>query len=180
MNLGLADQVIENILQVRSDNKDVEIGRAFKPNTNSIAGSSSMRLAKNLIAQGARGESLRSRCLARRAPGTEWQRVLLRVSICRCRTRRFAVGRNFARWISTASNKLRRPFIVDTKNLLDSVVRHGHSNMLGVGCGKFTKHELRKPLHQPLVSEIHPSAIKLSTRVSNVLCRVGGLDLLFI
>ena len=57
VNHGLADQVIEKISKcVQSvQNKDVGIlGLAFKPNTNSVAGSSSMRLAKNLIAQGAR------------------------------------------------------------------------------------------------------------------------------
>ena len=57
VNHGLADQVIEKISKcVQSvQNKDVGIlGLAFKPNTNSVAGSSSVRLAKNLIAQGAR------------------------------------------------------------------------------------------------------------------------------
>src|SRR5271157_1973120 len=54
---SLADQVIEKISKcVQSvQDKDVGIlGLAFKPNTNSVAGSSSIRLAKNLIAQGAR------------------------------------------------------------------------------------------------------------------------------
>ena len=83
VNHGLADQVIEKISKcVQSvQNKDVGIlGLAFKPNTNSVAGSSSVRLAKNLIAQGAR-VSLRSRRPAGRAPRTEWIRVLLRIAL---------------------------------------------------------------------------------------------------
>ncbi len=57
VNHSLADRLVEKIsAMVHSvQNKDVGIlGLAFKPNTNSVAGSSSMRLAQNLIAKGAR------------------------------------------------------------------------------------------------------------------------------
>ena len=57
VNLSLADRIVDKIsTMVKSvQNKDVGIlGLAFKPNTNSVAGSSSLRLAQNLVARGAR------------------------------------------------------------------------------------------------------------------------------
>jgi UDPglucose 6-dehydrogenase len=57
VNHNLAERLVDKISHVVSSvqNKDVGIlGLAFKPNTNSVAGSSSVRLAQNLIAKGAR------------------------------------------------------------------------------------------------------------------------------
>ncbi len=58
VNHSLADNVVEQDFRdyVQSvQNKDVgSLGLAFKPNTNSVAGSSSVRLAQSLIAKGAR------------------------------------------------------------------------------------------------------------------------------
>ena len=57
VNHSLADRILEKIstLVHTVNNKDVGIlGLAFKPNTNSVAGSSSLHLAKNLVAKGAR------------------------------------------------------------------------------------------------------------------------------
>jgi len=57
VNHTLADRMIDRICRVVDSlqNKDVGIlGLAFKPNTNSVAGSASMRLAKSLIDKGAR------------------------------------------------------------------------------------------------------------------------------
>src|SRR5258705_7586252 len=57
VNHSLADRLVDKISgMVNSvENKDVGIlGLAFKPNTNSVAGSSAMRLAETLVAKGAR------------------------------------------------------------------------------------------------------------------------------
>jgi UDPglucose 6-dehydrogenase len=57
VNLQLADRLVEKIaLALNSvENKEVGIlGLSFKPNTNSIAGSSSIRLAESLVSKGAR------------------------------------------------------------------------------------------------------------------------------
>src|SRR5438445_1984474 len=57
VNHTLADRLVEKIVTVLNSvaNKDVGIlGLAFKPNTNSVAGSSSIRLAESLVSKGAR------------------------------------------------------------------------------------------------------------------------------
>ncbi|HEY4905499.1 MAG TPA: nucleotide sugar dehydrogenase, partial [Candidatus Sulfotelmatobacter sp.] len=57
VNLSQADRLVEKIACVLNsvENKDVGIlGLAFKPNTNSVAGSSSVLLAQNLVSKGAR------------------------------------------------------------------------------------------------------------------------------
>src|SRR4029078_11721850 len=49
----IGDKISTTVYSVQ--NKDVGIlGLAFKPNTNAVAGSSSLRLAQNLVARGAR------------------------------------------------------------------------------------------------------------------------------
>jgi len=144
VNHGLADQVIEKILKcVQSvHNKDVGIlGLAFKPNTNSVAGSSSMRLAKNLIAQGARVRAYDPVAL----PDA---RLELNGSVFYCESPYAAaegvdalvVGTGWPEFRSLDFNRikqtLRRPFIVDTKNLLDSVrLRAMGFEYVGVGRG---------------------------------------------
>jgi UDPglucose 6-dehydrogenase len=144
VNHGLADQVIEKISKcVQSvQNKDVGIlGLAFKPNTNSIAGSSSMRLAKNLIAQGARVRAYDPVAL----PDA---RLELNGSVFYCESPYAAaegvdalvVGTGWPEFRALDFNRikqtLRRPFIVDTKNLLDSVrLRAMGFEYVGVGRG---------------------------------------------
>src|ERR1700684_3668636 len=57
VNHTLADRLVDKIAMALNsvENKDVGIlGLAFKPNTNSVAGSSAMRLAESLVAKGAR------------------------------------------------------------------------------------------------------------------------------
>jgi UDPglucose 6-dehydrogenase len=144
VNHGLADQVIEKISKcVQSvHNKDVGIlGLAFKPNTKSIAGSSSMRLAKNLIAQGARVRAYDPVAL----PDA---RLELNGSVFYCESPYAAaegvdalvVGTGWPEFRALDFNRikqtLRRPFIVDTKNLLDSVrLRAMGFEYVGVGRG---------------------------------------------
>jgi len=144
VNHGLADQVIEKISKcVQSvQNKDVGIlGLAFKPNTNSVAGSSSMRLAKNLIAQGARVRAYDPVAL----PDA---RLELNGSVYYCESPYAAaegvdalvVGTGWPEFRALDFNRikqmLRRPLIVDTKNLLDSVrLRAMGFEYVGVGRG---------------------------------------------
>src|SRR6185437_1490344 len=57
VNYNLAENVVNKISSIVNSvqNKDVGIlGLAFKPNTNSVAGSSSLHLAQNLVSKGAR------------------------------------------------------------------------------------------------------------------------------
>src|SRR5262249_26874935 len=57
VNMDLTERLVEKISTIVNSvqNKDVGIlGLAFKPNTNSVAGSSSLRLAQNLVSKGAR------------------------------------------------------------------------------------------------------------------------------
>jgi UDPglucose 6-dehydrogenase len=144
VNHGLADQVIEKISKcVQSvQNKDVGIlGLAFKPNTNSVAGSSSMRLAKNLIAQGARVRAYDPVALAD-------ARIELNGSVHYCESPYAAaegvdalvVGTGWPEFrgldFTRIKQMLRRPLIVDTKNLLDSVrLRAMGFEYVGVGRG---------------------------------------------
>ena len=144
VNQGLADQVIEKISKcVHSvQNKDVGIlGLAFKPNTNSVAGSSSMRLAKNLIAQGARVRAYDPVAL----PDA---RLELNGSVFYCESPYAAaegvdalvVGTGWPEFrgldFTRIKQMLRRPLIVDTKNLLDSVrLRAMGFEYVGVGRG---------------------------------------------
>jgi UDPglucose 6-dehydrogenase len=144
VNHGLADQIIEKISKcIQSvQNKDVGIlGLAFKPNTNSVAGSSSMRLAKNLIAQGARVRAYDPVAL----PDA---RLELNGSVHYCESPYAAaegvdalvVGTGWPEFRALDFNRikqlLRRPLIVDTKNLLDSVrLRAMGFEYVGVGRG---------------------------------------------
>jgi UDPglucose 6-dehydrogenase len=144
VNHGLADQVIEKISKcVQSvQNKDVGIlGLAFKPNTNSVAGSSSMRLAKNLIALGARVRAYDPVAL----PDA---RLELNGSVFYCESPYAAaegvdalvVGTGWPEFrgldFTRIKQMLRRPLIVDTKNLLDSVrLRAMGFEYVGVGRG---------------------------------------------
>jgi UDPglucose 6-dehydrogenase len=144
VNHGLADQVIEKISKcVQSvKNKDVGIlGLAFKPNTNSVAGSSSMRLAKSLITQGARVRAYDPVAL----PDA---RLELNGSVFYCESPYAAaegvdalvVGTGWPEFrgldFSRIKQMLRRPLIVDTKNLLDSVrLRALGFEYVGVGRG---------------------------------------------
>jgi len=144
VNHGLADLVIEKISKCVQSvlNKDVGIlGLAFKPNTNSVAGSSSIRLAKTLITQGARVRAYDPVAM------TE-ARVELNGSVHYCESPYAAaegvdalvVGTGWPEFRGLDFNRikqtLRRPLIVDTKNLLDSVrLRAMGFEYVGVGRG---------------------------------------------
>jgi len=144
VNHSLADKILEKISRhVQSvQNKDVGIlGLAFKPNTNSVAGSSSIRLAKNLIANGARVRAYDPVAIPE-------ARLELNGTVYYCDSPYAAaegvdalvVGTGWPEFRSLDFGRiksiLRRPLIVDTKNLLDSVrLRSLGYEYVGVGRG---------------------------------------------
>src|SRR6184192_1300419 len=144
VNHGLADSVVEKISTLVNsvENKDVGIlGLAFKPNTNSVAGSSSLRLAQNLLSRGARVRAYDPVAI----PEAQLQ---LNGSIHYCETPYAAaegvdalvVGTGWPEFRGLDFEKikhlLKRPVIVDTKNLLDSVrLRAMGFQYVGVGRG---------------------------------------------
>jgi UDPglucose 6-dehydrogenase len=144
VNQCLTDQVLDKIAHcVQSvQNKDVGIlGLAFKPHTNSVAGSSSMRLVKSLIANGARVRAYDPVAI----PDA---RMELNGTVHYCESPYAAaegvdalvVGTGWPEFrgldFSRIKHTLRRPLIVDTKNLLDSArLRAMGFEYVGVGRG---------------------------------------------
>lgn len=142
VNQSLADHVLSKISHYAHSvqNKDVGIlGLAFKPNTNSIAGSSSIRLAKSLIANGARVRAYDPVAI----PDA---RTELNGSVNYCDSPYAAaegvdalvVGTGWPEFraldFARIKQLLRRPLIIDTKNLLDSVrLRAMGFEYVGVG-----------------------------------------------
>ncbi len=143
VNHTLADRLVEKIATVLNsvENKDVGIlGLAFKPNTNSVAGSSSIRLAESLVSKGARVRAYDPVAI----PDAK---IRLNGSIRYCESA-YAVAEGVdALVIGTGwpefraldfdriKHLLKMPIIVDTKNLLDS----GRLRALGfeyVGVGR--------------------------------------------
>jgi UDPglucose 6-dehydrogenase len=142
VNQSLADAMVDKISGfVQSvQNKDVGIlGLAFKPNTNSVAGSSSIRLAQSLIAKGARVRAYDPVAI----PDA---RLELDGTIQYCETPyavaegvdALVVGTGWPEFraldFARIKDLLKRPLIVDTKNLLDgSRLRALGYEYVGVG-----------------------------------------------
>jgi len=139
LTVHLLEKIARHMETVR--NKDVGIlGLAFKPNTNSVAGSSSIRLAKTLIANGARVRAYDPVAI----PDA---RMELNGTVYYCESPYAAaegvdalvVGTGWPEFRGLDFGRIkhvtRRPLIVDTKNLLDS----GRLRALGfeyVGVGR--------------------------------------------
>ncbi len=128
VNQSLADQVAHKISRYAQsvENKQVVIlGLAFKPNTNSVAGSSSIRLAKSLLASGARIRAYDPVAIPE-------ARGELNGTVHYCESPYVAAEGGDALVVGTGwpefraldfariKKLLRRPLIIDTKNLLDS------------------------------------------------------------
>jgi UDPglucose 6-dehydrogenase len=142
VNLSLADGLAEKISACLHSlqNKDVGIiGLSFKPNTNSVAGSAAVKLAQSLVARGARVRAYDPVAI----PDA---RLELNGTVHYCESAYAAAegvealvvgtgwpefrGLDFAR----IKNLLRRPLIVDTKNILDAVrLRAMGFEYVGVG-----------------------------------------------
>ena len=128
VNAALAERLVAKISGMMNsvENKEVGIlGLAFKPNTNSVAGSSSIRLAQTLLAKGARVRAYDPEALAE-------AKMQLNGTVRYCETAYAAaegvdalvVGTGWPEFrtldFSKIKHLLKRPVIVDTKNLLDS------------------------------------------------------------
>jgi UDPglucose 6-dehydrogenase len=144
VNGALAERLVAKISgMVQSvQNKEVGIlGLAFKPNTNSVAGSSSIRLAQTLLAQGARVRAYDPEALSE-------AKIQLNGSVRYCDSAYAAaegvdalvVGTGWPEFrtldFAKIKHLLKRPIIVDTKNLLDaSRLRSMGFQYIGVGRG---------------------------------------------
>jgi len=144
VNHNLAERLLDKISNVVESvhNKDVGIlGLAFKPNTNSVAGSSSVRLAQSLIAKGARVRAYDPVAIPE-------ARLELNGTIHYCESSYAAAEGVDALVVGTGwpefrgldfdriKHLLKRPLIVDTKNLLDPVrLRAMGFEYVGIGRG---------------------------------------------
>jgi UDPglucose 6-dehydrogenase len=142
VNLSLADGLAEKISVCLKSlhNKDVGIlGLAFKPNTNSVAGSGAVKLAQSLVARGARVRAYDPVAI----PDAKLE---LNGTVHYCESAYAAaegvealvVGTGWPEFrgldFSRIKNLLRRPLIVDTKNILDAVrLRAMGFEYVGVG-----------------------------------------------
>jgi UDPglucose 6-dehydrogenase len=135
---GLTDKISACLKTLQ--NKDVGIlGLAFKPNTNSVAGSASIRLAQGLVARGARVRAYDPVAI----PDAKLE---LNGTVHYCESpyaaaegvEALVVGTGWPEFRALDFGKikslLRRPLIVDTKNLLDAVrLRAMGFEYVGVG-----------------------------------------------
>jgi UDPglucose 6-dehydrogenase len=144
VNQALAERVMEKLSGIMEsvENKEVGIlGLAFKPNTNSVAGSSSLQLARTLVARGARVRAYDPAALVD-------ARAQLNGTVRYCETAYAAAEGADALLLATGwpefrtldfsriKHLLKRPLILDTKNLLDSSrLRSMGFQYVGVGRG---------------------------------------------
>jgi UDPglucose 6-dehydrogenase len=128
VNQSLADRMLAKVAGALDtvQNKDVGIlGLSFKPNTNSVAGSASIQLAQNLLANGARVRAydpvaipearqqlngMVKYCESPYGAAEGVDALVLATGWPEFRTLDFGKIRHL----------LKRPIIIDTKNLLDS------------------------------------------------------------
>ena len=128
VNLNLVERLLQKVSAAIDtvQNKDVGIlGLAFKPNTNSVAGSASVQLAQNLLAKGAR-----IRAYDPVAIPEARQQLNGMVKYCESAygvaegVDALVVATGWPEFRTLDFTKIRhlvkRPIIIDTKNLLDS------------------------------------------------------------
>ena len=128
VNHDLTDRLVQKITDALNsvENKEVGIlGLAFKPNTNSVAGSSSLRLAETLVSKGAHVRAYDPVAIPE-------AKTRLNSSVRYCDSAYAAAEGSDALVVGTGwpefraldfdriKHLLKTPVIVDTKNLLDS------------------------------------------------------------
>ena len=144
VNHYLADRLVDKIAHALNsvENKEVGIlGLAFKPNTNSVAGSSSMRLAETLVSKGAHVRAYDPVAIPE-------AKIRLNESVRYCDSAYSVAEGSDALVVGTGwpefraldfdriKHLLKKPVIVDTKNLLDSTrLRALGFEYVGVGRG---------------------------------------------
>jgi UDPglucose 6-dehydrogenase len=144
VNMSQAERVVAKICSLMKSvhNKNLGIlGLAFKPHTNSVAGSSSLQLVQNLVAKGARVRAYDPVAIPE-------ARLELNGTVHYCETPYAAAEGMDALVVGTGwpefrgldfdriKHLLKRPLIIDTKNLLDCVrLRAMGFEYIGVGRG---------------------------------------------
>jgi len=144
VNHTLADRLVEKIAAALNsvENKEVGIlGLSFKPNTNSVAGSSSLRLAESLISKGAHVRAYDPVAIPE-------AKTRLNGSVRYCDSAYAVAEGSDALVVGTGwpefraldfdriKHLLKKPVIFDTKNLLDSTrMRALGFEYVGVGRG---------------------------------------------
>ena len=144
VNMSQAERVVAKICSLMKSvhNKNLGIlGLAFKPHTNSVAGSSSLRLVQTLVAKGARVRAYDPVAIPE-------ARLELNGTVHYCETPYAAAEGMDALVVGTGwpefrgldfdriKHLLKRPLIIDTKNLLDCVrLRAMGFEYVGVGRG---------------------------------------------
>jgi UDPglucose 6-dehydrogenase len=144
VNQALADRMVAKIASVVNQIRGKQVGLlglSFKPNTSSVAGSASIQLAKRLLSQGARVRAYDPVAI----PDA---RMELNGTIQYCDTPYAAAEGGDALVVGTGwpefrsldfdriKHLLKRPVIVDTKNLLDAVrLRAMGFQYVGIGRG---------------------------------------------
>jgi len=128
VNHTLAERLVDKITQALNsvENKEVGIlGLAFKPNTNSVAGSSSIQLAETLVSKGARVRAYDPVAIPE-------AKTRLNIPVRYCDSAYAVAEGSDALVVGTGwpefraldfdriKHLLKQPLIVDTKNLLDS------------------------------------------------------------
>jgi len=142
VNQALADRLVEKISNAVESvqNKDVGIlGLAFKPNTNSVAGSSSLHLAQTLIAKGARVRAYDPVAMPdAKAKLNGMVKYCDNAYAVADGVDALVVGTGWPEFraldFAKIKGLLKRPLIVDTKNLLDRTrLRAMGFEVVGVG-----------------------------------------------
>jgi UDPglucose 6-dehydrogenase len=144
VNQALTERVMEKLsgMMESIENKEFGVlGLAFKPNTNSVAGSSSLQLARTLVARGGKVRAYDPAALID-------ARAQLNGTVRYCETAYAAAEGADALLVATGwpefrtldfskiKHLLKRPLILDTKNLLDSSrLRSMGFQYVGVGRG---------------------------------------------
>jgi UDPglucose 6-dehydrogenase len=142
VNGSLAERLVNKIAQMLHsvENKDLGIlGLAFKPNTNSVAGSSSVQLAQSLLARGARLRAYDPVAI----PEAKLQ-LNGAVKYCDCaytaaeKADALVIGTGWPEFrlldFDRIKKLLKHPVILDTKNLLDGArLRSMGFQYVGVG-----------------------------------------------
>jgi UDPglucose 6-dehydrogenase len=144
VNLNLADRLVDKIaLALNSvENKEVGIlGLAFKPNTNSIAGSSSVRLAESLVLKGAHVRAYDPVAIPEaKSQLSEGVRYCDSAYAVAEGSDALVVGTGWPEFraldFDRIKHLLKTPLIVDTKNLLDPTrLRALGFEYVGIGRG---------------------------------------------
>ncbi len=142
VNHLLAERMINKISNIVETVQDKEVGilgLAFKPNTNSVAGSSSLQLAQNLVAKGAKVRAYDPVAIPDAKSHLNGTVRYCESAYAACEgVDALVVGTGWPEFrgldFDRVKHLLKRPLIVDTKNLLDSTrMRAMGFEYVGVG-----------------------------------------------